>query len=125
MATKIQNLQYQITEWCNEYGIDPKRVIVKGYANLDGDSKTRWTLGRCSYRYSSAPYSDIYLGERFEKRKLGWLETSVLYHEYCHAETYLEDGEANGHDKVFHAKRRRKPKYWIGDFVAKLLYPLF
>lgn len=98
-------------------------MVFTEYRDLDGDSKVEWILGQCWYRVSPNRWAEIYLGDKWEHRSPGWLEISVLWHEYCHAEAYLEDGISNNHDKVFYTKRRRKVQYWIGDLIAKMVYP--
>ena len=119
MTTKAQNIQYQLNEWCKEYGID-KEVTFKGWENMNEGN--RFVLGRCNC-YPSG-WCAIYLGKNFEDRSLGFLEMSVLWHEYCHAEAYLEDMKSNAHDNVWKAKKKRKMKYVIGDAIAKMVYPL-
>lgn len=115
MATKWQNIQYQLDAWCKEYGINPNLVIFKGWKDLGGS-----TMG---LHQPYVGWSAIWLDDKWQDRKLGWLEMSVLWHEYCHAECYLEDMELNGHDDVFQAKKRRKINYWIGDYITKFLCP--
>lgn len=120
MATKWQNIQYQLDAWCKEYGIDPSLVIFKGWEDLNESDS--FVLGAC-WEYP-AGWCVIKLGKNFEDNKLGFLEMSVLWHEYCHAEAYLEDMKTNNHDEVWKAKKKRKTKYVIGDAIAKLLYPI-
>ena len=69
-------------------------------------------------------WCNIWFDDKWKSRPLGWLEESVLWHEYCHAEAYLEDMEGNGHDEVWKAKKNRKPKYVIGDAFAKFLFQI-
>lgn len=120
MATKQQNIQYQLDEWKKEYGIDQYNVVFGGYRNMDESNPKRWVLGKCYYTYRVR--CDIHLGWKFEKRELGWRETSVLFHEFCHALAYLEDGEDDDHNMYWRKLRRSKPKYWIGDLFAKMTY---
>ena len=119
MATKWQNIQYQLDAWCKEYGINPELVKFYGWEDLNHDGK--FVLGN-ETEYPSG-WSAIRLGKNFEDRSLGWLELSVLWHEYCHAECYLEDMKGNSHDDTWRAKKNRKTKYVIGDAIAKLVYP--
>lgn len=119
MTTKDQNIQYQLNAWCKEYGIDHSKVIFQGWENMN--EKGSWVLGRCRYY---PDWCSIRLGDSFKAKPLGWLETSVLWHEYCHAECYLEDMKSNGHDSEWKAKKNRKMKYVIGDAIAKLIYPI-
>lgn len=119
MATKAQNVEYQLRAWCKEYGIEPDRITFEGWHNLNED--TTIVLGTCSYIFNPL-HCEIRLGDKFEKRKLGWLETSVLWHEFCHANAALEDGIPDTHNKHWRDYRKRKMKYWIGDAVAKFMY---
>lgn len=118
MTSKEQSIQNQLDAWATVYGIDPRKITFVGYENLD--SGGHFVLGSCAY------YPDhcrIRLGDHYVDRKLGFLEMCVLWHEYCHAEAYLEDMISDGHGKVFKEKRKRKMKYVIGDVFANLAYP--
>lgn len=117
MTTKNQNIQYQLNAWCKEYGIDHAKVIFQGWENMN--EKGTWVLGRCRYY---PDWCSIRLGNRFRSKPLGWLETSVLWHEFCHANAVLEDRIGDGHNQHWRDYRKRKPKYWIGDFFAKVVY---
>ena len=114
---KEDTIRGLLKQWCEEYGIDPNKVRWCGYKDLGGT-----TMGICQ-SYASG-WSNIWLDNKWKNRPLGWLEESVLWHEYCHAEAYLEDMEGNGHDEVFKSKRKRKLKYVIGDAFAKFLFPI-
>ena len=120
MATKWQNIQYQLYAWCKEYGINPERVKFYGWEDMDENGK--FVFGRCT-DYPSG-WCSIRLSKKFEDRNLGFLELSVLWHEYCHAEEYLEDMIVEeGHGEDWKAKKKRKTKYVIGDALVWLVYP--
>ena len=120
---KEDTIRGLLKQWCDEYGINPDSVHWCGYKDLSGN-----TMGECWHK--SEPYHypwyfcEIYLDTKWKDKPLGWLETSVLWHEYAHAEAYLEDGVPNSHDEVWKAKRNRKLKYVIGDAFAKFLFPI-
>ena len=120
---KEDTIRGLLKQWCDEYGIDPNTVHWCGYNDLSGT-----TMGIC--RHICKPYQhpcyfcEIYLDTKWKDNPLGWLETSVIWHEYCHAEAYIEDGKSNDHDEVWKAKRNRKLKYVIGDVFAKFLFPI-
>lgn len=114
MSEKICNLRHKISEWCDEYNIDNHRVEFYGYNELGNN-----VMGICQYRNSNC---FIWIDEVFRDKKIGWIETSILWHEFCHAEAYLEDGKINGHDYVFKSKLRRKLFYYIGDIVSKFVF---
>ena len=120
---KEDTIRGLLKQWCEEYGIDPNTVHWCGYKDLSGT-----TMGIC--RHICKPYQhpcyfcEIYLDTKWKDKSLGWLETSVIWHEYCHAEAYIEDGKSNDHDEVWKAKRNRKLKYVIGDVFAKFLFPI-
>lgn len=113
---KSEQIQGILDGWREECGI-PQPIRFVGWEDLDGDGQT--VLGRCTYRKIMC---EIRLGDRFKDKALGWLETSVLWHEFCHANAYLEDGESDGHNKHFAEYRKRKMTYFWGDLVAKLVY---
>lgn len=110
-----------LDQWSREYGIDPEKVTFMGFKKLGGSLKEGYTLGVCSYSDGKA---EIWLGDRWLNGGMGWLETSVLWHEECHAIAYLEDLKGNGHDARWRELRNSKKLYMIGDWIAKLVYAL-
>lgn len=120
MTSKAEQIQNQLNEWKKEYGIEQYTVSFSGYRNMDENNPKRYVLGKCYY--TTRERCDIYLGWRFEDRLLGWRETSVLFHEFCHAFAYLEDGKGDAHNDYWRELRRSKPKYLIGDWMAKMTY---
>lgn len=111
--TKAEQIQGILDGWREEYGVS-QPIQFMCWIELGGG-----TMGKCTHRRNRC---EIYLDDKWENRKLGWLETSVLWHEFCHANAYLEDGVRDGHNKHFVEYRKRKPKYSWGDLVAKLIY---
>ena len=114
---KSDAIQSILDGWCEEYGIS-QPVIFVGYKDMDDGFGS--ILGLCCH-YDGG-FSTIMLGGRFEDRPLGWLEKSILWHEFCHANAYLEDMVSNGHDIHFYEYLCRKPNYVLGDYYACLLY---
>ena len=118
MTSKVQNIKYQLVEWCKEYELNPEDVIFVGYKDLGST-----TMGLCRQFPYEHLYCEIYLDDRWVPKDLGWLQMSVLWHEFCHANAFLEDGVSDAHNAHFKEYLRRKPKYWIGDIVAKFACP--
>lgn len=118
MTSKVQNIQYQLAEWCREYELNPEDVTFVGYKDLGGN-----TMGLCRQFPYEHLYCEIYLDDSFVDKDLGWLQMSVLWHEFCHANAFLEDGLSDAHNKHFKGYLRRKTKYWIGNIVANLAWP--
>ena len=120
---KEDTIRGLLRQWCDEYGINPDTVHWCGYKDLSGN-----TMGECWHRCEPYHYPwyfcEIYLDTKWKDKPLGWLETSVLWHEMAHAIAYLEDGEPNGHDKRWKELRDSKTKYMIGDWFAKFLFPI-
>ena len=120
---KEDTIRELLKKWCEEYGINPETVHWCGYKDLNGT-----TMGECHYMckpyHHPWYYCEIYLDIKWKNRPLGWLEESVIWHEYCHAEAYLEDGESDAHNDHWRDLRKRKPKYLIGDWVAKFLFQI-
>lgn len=114
--TKEHQIQAILDRWREEYGIT-QPVKFDGWKNMDEGG--RLVLGKC-FNYTKR--SEIYLGDRWEDRELGWLETSVLWHEFCHANAFLEDGVGDGHNDHFMAYKFRKKKYFFGDLIAKVVF---
>ena len=114
---KEDTIRGLLKQWCEEYGIDPDKVRWCGYKDLGGT-----TMGICqSY---AGGWCNIWLDDKWKNRPLGWLEESVLWHEMAHAIAYLEDMKGNGHDDRWKEIRDSKIKYRIGDWFAKLLFPI-
>ena len=110
--------QELLDKWSKEYGLDPSKTTFVGLEDLGGSLSEGFTLGVCRWGNGKA---EVALGNRFDGT-LGWLETSVLWHEMCHAIAYLEDLKGNGHDARWRELRNSKKGYMIGDWVAKLVY---
>lgn len=106
-------IEGQLDKWCIEYGLDPERVVFMGYTDL-GDY-----LGIYAHNFVGA--SEIWLDDRMEDMKLGWLETSILWHEFCHAECFLTGHFDDLHGELFQDKLERKMIYWLGHEVRFLL----
>lgn len=51
-----------------------------------------------------------------------WFLRSLLWHEYCHAEAYLEDCESDAHKEHWREYRRRKWFYLLGEYLGEFLY---
>ena len=118
MTTKAERIQNQLDEWCREYGVT-QEVKFMGWEDMEENG--RWVLGRCN-SYRNPLRCEIRLGIKWAKRELGWLEMSTLWHEFCHANAYLEDGVRDAHNEHWREYRKRKPKYWIGNLIGKIVY---
>lgn len=120
---KAEKIQQQLDEWKAESGLASENMIMfDGWRNMDTSNPTKWVYGRCYY--VNRRRCDIVMGYKFEKREFGWLEKSGLWHEFCHAYAYLEDGVSDSHNNYWRKLRRSKPIYYIGDLVCKVIYPL-
>lgn len=115
---KYDMVQNILREWCVEYGMDPDKTSFGGWAELSTGKDI--TMGRAEYY---PKYVIVKLGIRFEDRRLGWMEKSVLWHEFCHSRAYQDDWKPNGHDRTWRAYKNEKKVYVLGDAFAKLLYP--
>lgn len=118
-ADKIQKI---LDKWKHEYGLDEYTIEFKGYRDLDRTKPKKFVYGRCYY-HDYIPMCTIYLSTRYKDRGLGWMEKSVLWHEFSHAIAYLEDGKDDAHNGHWRDLRRGKPLYVLGDWVAKLTGP--
>lgn len=114
---KSSEIQQVLEGWKHEYGLD-YNIKFKGYRDLDRTNPMKFVYGRCYY-HGPINTCTIYLSTRYKDRKLGWRETSVLWHEYCHAVAYLEDNKDDQHNAHWRDLRRGKPLYVLGDWVAK------
>lgn len=123
MTSKQERMQALLDSWRREYrdvfmdGVLPIPVSFAGYRELG--TRYRPTMGLCT---SWVDRSAITLGHKFEKRKLGWLEESVLWHEFAHAVEYHEDKDGAGHSDRWREIKSGKRWYVLGDALAKFLY---
>ena len=77
------------------------------------------TMGLCrSYR----TWSEITLGHKFEHKRFGWLEKSVLWHEFAHVIAYHEDKVGDEHNDHWKEIQKQKPLLILGDWIAKFTY---
>lgn len=118
LAEKKIRMQNILREWCVEYGMDPDKTSFGGWAELSTGG-TNSTMG-ITYYYPA--YSLIKMGIKFRDRNLGWMEKSVLWHEFCHSRAYQDDWRPNGHDRTWRAYKNEKKVYVLGDAVAKFMY---
>ena len=114
--TKEHQIQSILDGWREEYGIT-QFIWFIGWKDMKENGLN--VLGRC---WLSQLGCDIALGDKFKDRPLGWLETSILWHEFCHANAFLEDGVPDGHNKHWKKYLTRKQKYYWGEMVAKFVY---
>lgn len=123
MTSKARKIQAILDKWTKENGFEANTVVFYGWEPLTSDKpNTTVILGRCHYHSRPNLWCHIYLGIKFQDRKLGWLEESVLWHEFCHAQAFLEDGISDSHNNHWFDLTWRKPWFVIGDWVAKILY---
>lgn len=113
-----------LANWQLAYKV-PGVVRWCGYTELGGSLSAGHRNGECRYFkvWSSDgvyPRSDIYLDEEHGQAPR-FFQRCTLWHEFCHANAYNEDMESDEHNAHFREYRRRKPLYWIGDMVYKLI----
>lgn len=111
----------KLARWTAQYHV-PGLVEFSGWAELGGSEEAGWTMGRCD----SLAWSDGTCESRITldvgmRDAPGFIVRSVLWHEFCHANAFNEDGTGNGHDAHFRRYVRRRPLYWLGDEVAERL----
>lgn len=112
------DLEKQIKEWCNEYGLNPECISVE-YKWINnhtlGICYFKWgakQLGRCSIVYITDVFSNYTLASK-----------AVLWHEFCHAELWITEDESEGHSDRWVGKLWRKPILFILDCIyTKILF---
>lgn len=117
-------IQEILNEWTNEYGLDGCTVKFEGWQDMDETNPRKWVYGKCYYGLYHTKTCRIHLGDRFESRPFGFFEKCALWHEFCHACAFLEDGVSDGHNAHWRELRAEKPAYMVGDMVLKLIYPI-
>lgn len=126
--SKQDDIQKILDEWKHEYGVSDYRITFMGWHELKADNPKSVRLGQCNYYLksylSSSVYAEIRLGIGFKDRRLGWLEKSVLWHEFCHACAFIEDERDDAHNDHWRDLRRRKWWYVLGEYIADFTYSL-
>ena len=116
--------QSQLDGWVTEYKV-PGDVIWCGFKELGGSVSDGYTSGRCEYKATVSGNvremrSDIYLDTGMRDAP-AFFRTCVLWHEFCHANAYNEDGIDDSHNSRFLKYRKRKILYWLGDCIFKAI----
>lgn len=117
--SKHEEVQAQLDAWRQEYHeifMDPSSPVPVSFA---GYEDMGLTMGLCR---SWRTWSEIILGHKFEHRKFGWLERSVLWHEASHSIAYHEDKIGDKHNDHWKEIQKQKPLLVLGDWIAKFAY---
>lgn len=115
--TKAHEIQELLDGWMKEYDV-PGECIFGGYRQLSTGREV--ILGIC--HYDSRYRCTIYLGDKFRNRRLGMCEKAVAFHEFAHANAFLEDGKSDKHNAHWREYRKRKKDLWMWDIIAKFVY---
>lgn len=119
MTTKHEEVQAQLDAWRQEYPeifMDPSSPVPVSFG---GYEDMGLTMGICR---SWRTWSEIILGHKFEHKRFGWLERSVLWHEFAHAIAYHEDKIGDEHNDHWKEIQKQKPLLILGDWIAKFTY---
>ena len=122
MTTKHEEVQAQLDAWSEEYHeifIDPCIACPAVTVYFTGYKDMGLTMGLCE---SWMTLSTITLGHKFEHKKFGWLERSVLWHEMSHSIAYHEDKIGDKHNDHWKEIQKHKPMLVLGDWLAKFSY---
>ena len=117
--SKHEKVQAQLDAWRQEYHeifMDPSSPVPVSFA---GYEDMGLTMGLCR---SWRTWSEITLGHKFEHKRFGWLERSVLWHEFSHAIAYHEDKIGDKHNDHWKEIQKQKPLLVLGDLIAKFTY---
>lgn len=119
--SKEDEIQKMLDEWKHEYGFGHP-ISFLGWTEMTNSDTGAPILGKCIYYRNLS--CCIIMGHKFKNRPLGWREKSVLWHEFCHACAWQEDGEDDAHNNHWKDLRRRKPWYVLGEWIADFTYSL-
>lgn len=113
----------KLIDWCEEYNISNDIVfkLVDGeYIYYEFDGKLTKCLALTYYKKTeNIRWNYIEILNRMTNE---FLATSVLWHEFCHCEPWIEDGISEGHGDKWLRRLWRKPLYAIGQWLAKIVY---
>lgn len=108
------DMHARIEEWCARYGPDPSVISTEL-------NEQRTTLGLTYNRYRDPRTHDVRISDIRINRKLqghDWMVVPVLWHEYCHAESWILEGRQDGHNSRWLARLWRKPWLAFLDTIA-------
>lgn len=118
--------QEMLDQWKAERGVGGE-ILWGGYEELGGSSAKGFVMGQCrmtKYRKQGSdewtPRSTIYADVGMRNAP-SYFQTCNLWHEFCHAWAYNEDGEDDAHNSHWREYRRTILKYWFGDLLLKVL----
>lgn len=100
-----------IPDWCIQYGVPEDRVNFE-YADLGfgvAGLTTWWPVSR-RIRIQIAPYLQGH----------GIIEEEALWHEFCHAEDYWENGSSGHGERWKDLYNRRHYPWWVAIAQAVL-----
>lgn len=109
-------IERDLENWCEKYGCNAEEIDFNGYVDISPST----VMGHCIYR--DRHLCVIELDIKWKKRKYGYLERSVLWHELCHARAYLEDGVSDAHNDHFKEYLKQEPMLYVGDILAKFVW---
>lgn len=104
-----------IVKWGNEYDIN----VIDKLNNCDW-MEIDDAFAKCWY-HSTTVRVTIGLNEKV-KDVPEILQHSLLWHEFCHAWAYLEDGVSDDHNTHWRYLRRKKMVYVLGEYLLEFLY---
>lgn len=110
-------LQDLIEGWCDEYGTDASRIMTQ-YSNLG-----QHLMGLTTFKHNEKGECTALIDVHTCLEDHPLAVKAVAWHEYCHAEAWVADGQTEGHGDKWNSRRWRKPVLVILDiFYAKVLF---
>lgn len=109
----ISDLYKKLDYWEYDYCV-PKEILADFTILKDKLGITKF------YKYDNGDYwSYIYIKEYLKVHPFAY--TSVLWHEFCHAEVWVRYGYTDGHSTAWVKRMLRKPWYVIGCIYAQII----
>ena len=106
-----------IEEWCGRYGPDPS-AITEGFSEQSGTLGLTYNLWLGGRRVT-----DIRLNMKLQGHD--WMVLPTLWHEYCHAESWLLHGRQDGHNLRWLWRLWRRPWLAFLDTIVVQIAWLF
>ena len=106
-------MNQQIVDWCIQYGVPEDRVSFE-YAELGfgiSGLTTWWPVSR-RIKIQIAPYLEGH----------GIVEEEALWHEFCHAEDYWQNGSSGHGQRWKDLYHRRHYPWWVAIAQAVLAW---
>lgn len=122
MLEKSLMLEKCLIDLCNEYDV-PKYRVHADYMNYE--QLLGRNLGMTWSKYNDEGETAAQIGISIWLCRHSLAARSVLWHEFCHAESWIKDHQQQGHGDKWRRRVMRKPfLYFVSCTWTQLIYAI-